>query len=495
MARVRLLDHVVNRWALLAAAVLVLAHGCGPGRDAPVEGSSSPSIVLITIDTLRADHLGCYGYFRDTSPNLDAFSKDSVFFERAYCPMATTLPSHVSMLTGLSPLEHGIHANQEHGGGIFRSGPGARSIAEFLRDEGYVTGAFVSATPLKRSSGIDAGFETFDEPSRAMRKAEETTAPALRWIERHAAKKLFCWIHYYDPHWPRRPPAPFVDRYRDEPGLDAFLRDRQIPDAVAAAPCKLATVTREATNAYDGAIRYVDQEVGRVFDALRAAGLWDRSVVIVTSDHGEGLNQHDWPAHGRTFEEQLHVPLMIRFPGARSDLPRRVTKLVSLVDLMPTVLGRLGVPVASGFERQASGVDALAPGFEERPLLAMRSARDCGGEGGAMLALTSPEWKYVHDPPAGDRLFHRSDDPFELRNVRDAQPTVADALRTRLLEIASRETKKGNDLAAQRGGEAHPLDPQVLEELESLGYVTGERTTSPSTGKTTPPRRDGPGSE
>jgi arylsulfatase A-like enzyme len=460
---------------ILLVVLLGLVLGCGSEPAGPPATAGAPNVLLVTIDTLRADHLGCYGYFRDTSPTIDALAGESVLFERVYCPMATTLPSHASLLTALNPLEHGILANQEHGGDRFVSRPGARSIAEILKEAGYATGAFVSAAPLKKSTGISAGFDAFVEPEGAMCRAGETVDHALRWIDDHADRRLFAWVHVYDPHWPRKPPSPYLERYRDEPGLDRFLADRRIPDFVGEAPCKLATETRPATNAYDGAIRYVDDQLARLLDAFRSRDLLDRTVVIVTADHGEGLNQHDWPAHGRNWDEQLRVPLLIRFPGSPDDLPERFEPAVSLIDVFPTVLGRLDLPAARAFVAQASGRDVLSGEFQERPLLGLRTGRDCGDDAGPIASWTTRRWKLLHQPKLGDRLFDLGADPHELSDLYAARPEVAEALRADLLAAVEWETGRGKALHEGKPIDEEPLDPRIREQLESLGYIGGGR--------------------
>lgn len=455
---------------IVLLVLLALLPGCGSGPSGPPATAGAPNILLVTIDTLRADHLGCYGYFRDTSPTIDALARESVFFERAYCPMATTLPSHASLLTGLNPLEHGILANQEHGGDRFVSRPGARSIAEILNEDGYATGAFVSAAPIKKSTGIGTGFDAFVEPEGAMCRAEETVDQALRWIDDHADRRLFAWVHVYDPHWPRKPPSPYLERYRDEPALDRFLAERRIPDFIAEAPCKLPTETRPATNAYDGAIRYVDDQLARLLDAFRKRGLLERTVVIVTADHGEGLNQHDWPAHGRNWDEQLRVPLLIRFPEGE---PKRFEPAVSLIDVFPTVLGRFDLEAAREFVAQASGRDVLSDEFQERPLLGLRTGRDCGDDAGPIASWTTRRWKLLHQPKIGDRLFDLGADPHELTDLSAERPEVAEALRADLLAAIEWETARGKALHEGKPLEDEPLDPRIREQLESLGYIGG----------------------
>ena len=208
-------------WLLLLAVCLALA-GCREGIDV----SGHPNIVLITLDTTRADHLGAYGYFRDTSPRIDAFAEQSIVFEHAIAPMATTLPTHVSILTATHPLEHGVLANVMHGGRRFVPAAGLRSFATVCREQGYRTAAFVSAAPLKRDSGIQLGFEVFDEPdeSEAERSGGQTSDAALRWLAGLEAGPFLLWVHYYDAHWPFAAPAPFGGRYRTDPSPGALHR-------------------------------------------------------------------------------------------------------------------------------------------------------------------------------------------------------------------------------------------------------------------------------
>jgi len=457
-------------WAA-SAGLLVIAGGCD--RGARATGKARPAnIVLIVIDTLRADHLGCYGYFRDTSPNIDAFAGQAIFFEQAYAPMATTLPSHASLFTGLYPLEHGIQANVGDNGRRFRSQPGLRSIVEIMQANGYATAAFVSAAPLKRVCGLDAGFDTYVEPRTAQEDAGPTTDAALAWLDQHSDKRFFLFVHYFDPHVPYGPPPPYHSMFTADPQLRAFIAERQIPDVVQPGLCRgrVPTVTHVATNLYDGEIRYCDEHVGRLLDSLRQRGLWDSSVIIVTSDHGEGLNQHDWPQHGRTWNEQVHVPLMIRFPRADTALPKRFTPLVSLIDVFPTVLGQLRPHWAGEFLSQARGVDVLTAGFQERPVFAQRSARDCGESGGPLYALTSSQWRYHYTPDKPELLFDRHLDPHELHNAAGQFAAQTEQLRRQTLELVAALKRRGDSFGPD---DAKPLelDPQLQREMEALGYI------------------------
>lgn len=457
---------------LVWAGLLAGLGGCE--RQAPSSNDPSPAnIILIVVDTLRADHLGCYGYFRDTAPNIDAFSEQAIFFEQAYAPMATTLPSHTSLFTGRYPLEHGIQANLGDNGHPFRSHPGLRSIVEIMQTNGYATAAFVSAAPLKRVCGLDAGFDTYVEPRTAQEDAGPMTDAALAWLDQRDDRPFFLFVHYFDPHVPYDPPPPYRSMFADDPQLRAFLTERQIPDVVQPGLCRgrVPTITHVATNLYDGEIRYCDEHVGRLLDSLRQRGLWENSAIIVTSDHGEGLNQHVWPQHGRTWNEQVHVPLMIRFPSPGGDLPKRFTRLVSLIDVFPTVLAQLKTGWAGEFLTQARGVDVLASDFQERPVFAQRSARDCGEFGGSLYALTSPQWRYHHTPDQPELLFDRQLDPYELNNVAGEFAAQTDQMRRQTLKLVA-ELKAHGDRLRSDDVEPLQLDPQLQREMEALGYIS-----------------------
>ena len=449
----------------------MIAGGCDRGARAK-DKARPANIVLIVIDTLRADHLGCYGYFRDTSPNIDAFAEQAIFFEQAITPIAVTLPSHTSLFTGLYPLEHGIQANIGDDGPPFRSKPRLRSIVEIAQSNDYATAAFVSAAPLKRVCGLDIGFDTYVQPKTAQEDAGPTTDAALAWLDRRGHERFFLFVHYFDPHVPYAPTPPYHSMFTTDSQLRAFIAEREIPDVVRPGLCRgrVPTVTHVATNLYDGEIRYCDEHVGRLLDSLRQRGLWENSVIIVTSDHGEGLNQHDWPQHGRTWNEQVHVPLMIRFPKARGDLPKRFTPLVSLIDVFPTVLGQLKPSWADEFLSQARGVDVLASGFQERPVLAERSGRDCGEFGGSLYALTSPQWRYHYTPDQPELLFDRQLDPHELHNVASESAAQTEQMRRQTLKLVTELKVRGDSL---RSGDVEPLqlDPQLRREMEALGYA------------------------
>ncbi len=454
----RLVGRRARLWPALVAS---LVTACGaPERGArPVRG-----ILLVVIDTLRADHLGCYGYFRDTSPVIDALARESVFFELALSPVAVTLPAHTSILTGTQPLEHGVLANLAQGKRRFEPRPALRSFAQFARARGFQTAAFVSAATVGRATGIAEGFDHFDESPRAQRSAEAVNRKLLPWIDGLDERPFFLWVHYYDTHLPYAPVPPFDTRYRSSPELDAYLESRGIADTYVR-PNGTEMVSRDAVNAYDGEIAYVDQQLGRLFAHLERRGLWDETAVILLSDHGESIGDHGTGGHGVVHREQLHVPMMMRIPG---QAPRRVPHPVSTVDALPTALALLGDAGWGDFLEQASGADALASDLPRPPVFSQQSARS--REALALYSLATDRWKLVHGD-GEDRLYDWESDPFELEGVPGAGLPVAEELRFRLLERVGAYEARAQALGGDEAGAGVELDPEQLEKLRALGYA------------------------
>ena len=433
-----------------AALSLLLALGAGCQRQQqPLPGP----VIVITIDTLRADRLGCYGYGRDTSPNLDRFAEGAVLFETAETPIATTLPAHVSLWTSRYPLQTGVVANDK------RFDPGANDssfFAESMRRAGYRTAAFVSATPIKRESGIAVGFETYDQPEEPQRIAGETTDRVLEWLGDGTDPEFFLWVHYFDPHQPYEPPSPFDVAFRTDDVLLEFMRERRFPYGDN-------RLVQLQNNQYDGEILYTDGQIQRLFDRLQELGLYDEATIVVTADHGEGLGQHNYMGHGRIYNEQLRVPLIVKFPASSGLNGQRRTNLVSLVDVVPTLVENLDLPIElEGIE----GVDALAGGreflFSQRPF-APKEKRWGKGE---KFCLRTPEWKYHHSTQADDELYSMLRDPHETSSRLAEESAVGAALLDRLLGLIGTYSKdaEGMDLLEE-------LSPETLAELEKLGYV------------------------
>lgn len=448
---------------LLLGVLAFAAFGCTAAPKPPA------SLVVVTIDTLRADHLGCYGYFRRTSPNIDRFASGAVLFESVFAPAATTLPTHTSLFTGLSPFEHRVVANLGVSGKPFVWNPAMRTIAQLAKEAGFVTAAFVSAAPLKRHAGLSAGFDVYDQPLRAQRRADQTLQVAARWLARTSERPIFLWVHFYDPHRPLDPPAEHAV-FSANADLEGYLAERRVP--AAAFMDQERFLAHEDIDRYDGEIRYVDDRFGALLLALRDTGLYENSVIVLTSDHGEGLNQHGWPGHGGTYAEQLHVPLVIRFPDPRRNRIGRVPGLLSTMDILPTALPGVDLALARRFMAQASGRDVLAEDFQPRPVLSRRTVRPGREAAGPLHALTTPEWRLLQEPNRAAQLFDRRRDAFELDDQAGERPEVAQALRREAAALMRAYDARADQLGASGAVAPAPLDPERLRELEALGYVT-----------------------
>ena len=448
---------------LLLLVVLLPILSCSPRPK-------QPDIVLITIDTIRAGHLGCYGYFRDTSPALDAFARESLLFERCVVPMATTFPSHLSLLTGVYPYEHGITANTADGAARFTPSPTLRSFAQVAADGGYRTAAIVSATPLKHHTGIGAGFSLFDEPPGSTWRAEEPTEAALRWLTDASAgdEPLFLWVHYFDPHAPYDPPAPYDGRFSPDRRTVEYLIERKFNKTVAVAADDTVE-TLEVLGRYDGEILYMDGQIRRLLDRLKGSDRWERTMVILVGDHGEGLGQHGRMTHGYIWDEQLHAPLLVRIPGVA---PGRVKTLTSLIDVFPSLEKHLPALAGDPFWGQVSGEDVLSGGAGERMLISCSSARRrTEKEPFQVYCLTGERWKYVHHAYGERELFDLQSDPHELENLFSERQAMAAAMAESLATALRKCREKRYALYAGALPETEQIDEKTRRELKSLGYI------------------------
>lgn len=293
------------------SAALVAVVLCACAREKP----TAVPVVIISIDTLRADRLPAYGYRGVDTPAIDALRNDSVLFANAYAHVPLTLPSHTSLFTGLLPARHGVRDNL----GYTLDAKRHRTIATLLKDRGYATGAAVSAFVLRSTTGINAGFDFFDDAIAARgggaagnlaRSGEATLASSQRWLSSHAASPFFFFFHIFEPHAPYAPPEPFASQVRD---------------------------------AYDGEIAAADHLVGRFIRTLKDKGVYDRALIILLSDHGEGLNQHGEAEHGVfLYREAIRVPLMVKLP-AQERAGQTVDAPVGLIDVAPTVASIVGI--------------------------------------------------------------------------------------------------------------------------------------------------------
>lgn len=402
--------------------------------------ASSPNVVLITIDTLRADHVGCYGYRPAHTPTLDALARDGVLFRTAVTAVPLTLPSHCSILTGTYPPTHGVRDNL---GYLLAPQP---TLASLLRARGYATGAFVGAYVLDRSRGLDPGFDVYSSPFHARspfgntpvtnieylrRPGEAVIADACAWLGKPRRGSFFLWVHLYDPHTPYDPPA----RFR----------------ALARTP-------------YDGAIAYADYAVAKLIGYLKAHGWYEGTLIVATSDHGESFGEHGEYAHGYfIYDTTLLVPLIIKPPRGFPVGAHRVTRQVRSVDIAPTILECAGAPIPSRMEGASLAV--LMRGLPDA--LAMRAAysesyyaQEFGWS--PLRSLREQGFKYVDAPKP--ELYDLTRDPRELHNLYASDQTDAHKLKANLDGLLARFTPA-------KPAHAPATTPADAELLRSLGYV------------------------
>ncbi|HEY2946208.1 MAG TPA: sulfatase-like hydrolase/transferase [Vicinamibacteria bacterium] len=408
---------------------LALAAGCGPRVPSTPEFPGAP-VVLISVDTLRADHLPVYGYSKVQTSSIDALQRDSILFENAYSHCPLTLPSHLSMLTGLLPADHGVRSNL----GYRFDGAAHPTLARRLRARGYATGAAVSAYVLRGATGISESFDFFDDAvggdaewtrdlSTLQRPGLETARRALAWVEGVKSRPFFLFLHIYEPHFPYEPPEPFRSRYG-------------------------------AT--YDGEVAASDGVVGEFLGQLRRDGIYDRAIVLLVSDHGEGLGDHGEQEHGiLLYREVLHVPLLLKLPGSR-DAGKRVRDPVGLIDVVPTIIALLKLGASEPLEgvslldrdRRGRAQGIYSETYYPRIHFGWSDLR----------SLVNARHHYIDGPKA--ELYEIVQDPRETVDTFVADATVA------------RSMKK--ELDGHVTGLADPgrVDPGVAEKLKALGYLS-----------------------
>ncbi len=498
--------------ALLCGAIVFAVRGgatAGVRTTAPVS-KARPNVLLVTIDTLRADHVGCYGARDANTPTIDALAAQGVQFLDATSQANTTGPSHTSMLTGMYPHEHGARHN------AVPLSHAVRTLPEILQAEGFQTAASVSGfTLVQEACGLAPRFERYDDdllawhwlpaaaarlrlfkvaiqianqqgfrPMRADRPAKETVDSALAWLAgRDTSRPFFLWAHFYDPHCPYQPPPPF-DRMHDA----GFSGDpaRNWYKLTTPQRRKLLADPREVEHMrslYKGEISYTDSELGRLFAALKARGEFDNTLLVLTSDHGEGLGEHGyWFDHGTyLYDAELSVPLVVRFPSA-ANAGRKIASQVRLIDIAPTVLEALGLEN----HEKMSGISLLGtlgettpqprPSFAQGDLAGDISGYELDGRklslraNGKKLIWTSDCWLDSLQVPEGWESFDLEHDPAETTNLWDAleHAPVLDELAKAVRQMRT-HLEAWRTLTNENSSRA-ALSPEVRDQLRSLGY-------------------------
>ena len=451
------------RLGLLLA--FVLASGCG--SDAP-----PPNVLFVTLDTTRADFLGCYGAPGNPTPALDALAARGTRFDHAVVSSALTPVSHASMFTGLHPYQHGLRVMMADGG--TRIDAAAPTLAEMCAARGYATAAYSSAFPVSRHFGLERGFQAVDDMDaqvvraqshdglgwdvgRGQRRADRTTRAALGFLD-EVREPFLLWVHYWDPHDDKLlPPDTFQERF-------AARRGEDLPRAAEQYACEVS---------------WVDRQFGLLWRALEERGLDENTIVVVIADHGEGLGDgkelHGWSGHRILYQEQMRVPCLVRVPGAPEGVV--VDELVRAIDLLPTLMDLLDLPARRALA--GSSLRAAIEGGATGPRWAYAEQVNRFDLNAAQLLERRPTddllhvvsdgaWKLHYRPsyPEQSELYHLAEDPREERNLWSTHPRERQAL---LEELAAHEPWVLEPIPGQGGA----LSPLALEILESLGYAGG----------------------
>src|SRR5213593_4862711 len=444
MARFR----VMHRKALIPVALAIL-WACASIAWQPSKSTNTPpNVVLITIDTLRPDHLECYGYKSIRTPHINGLAADGVLVEKAYTPIPLTLPSHASIFTGTYPLFHGV---RDFSG--FTLSKDRTTLATMLKSAGYRTGAVVGSAVLEARWGLNQGFDFYydnfsfelkrDWQPIAERRGDVVVREGLGWLERNRGGPFFLWLHLFDPHDPYEPPPPYDRQYRERP--------------------------------YDGEIAFTDENVGAILDYLKKNDLYNDSLIVLLADHGESLGEHGERYHGFfIYDSTLRIPMVFKLPGTEVR-GKRLPGPLRTIDVLPTTLQILGLSAKvrasevqgtgaytaflgkSSLAEAASYAELFLPfyHFEWSPLLSMRRGR----------------YKFIEAPRP--ELYDTESDPGEIQNLFAKESAMAGQLKEQLRRATAQ-------YAPRTAADSAPkeVDPATLEKLQSLGYLALSRGTS-----------------
>jgi len=442
---------------------------------------AQPNIVVITLDTTRADHLGPYGYEQADTPHLDELASRSTVFDNAYATSSWTLPSHASMFTGVLPMVHGAQSapeapNKSLGYGVRPLGRDLPTLAELLGAAGYRTGAVIAGPALRSELGTARGFDVYrdelDSPARRLhgKRAETVTDEAIEIIESAAGEPYFLFVNYFDAHSPYRPPAPFdrglAHRTVKESGVllaEMFgnLAAGDPPVAVDALPEPIRRLLDEMRRAYDAEIHYMDHHLGRLLQAIREAPGGEDTLIIVTADHGESFGEHFYHSHGANlYEDNVRVPLIVYRPGVEAT---RISDPTQNHRIFSTALEAAGLeipesPPALGVESEDPIVLEVQRSESNIEIFGELLDRD-------LHAVQTPPWKLIDSSAGTVELFDLESDPGELHNRAEELPGRVEQLRGARERVARRSRPRFD--SEQRA----ELRPETEEALRALGYI------------------------
>ena len=420
-------------------------------------------IILISLDTLRADHLGCYGYHRNTSPFIDAFAKESIVFERAVAQSPWTLPSHMSIMTSLYPAFHGVYKVMEQKQCLANE---HITLAELLRKGGYQTAAFVDGGWMRKTFGFSQGFDIYDD--RKVRIAG-ILPKVKKWLSKNKSKPFFLFIHCYDIHGPYNPPPPYDKIFHDFNYTGNLFPSNK--NLIAASRKELEVNDEDLHHfiaLYDGGIRYTDEKIGEFLSFLKDSGLMNQSLIIITSDHGEEFKEHDSFRHWQLYyRPNLHIPLIMRIPKyPRKEI--RTNELVQSIDLLPTILEIAGLPPhpkAQGKSllpiiKQHKNFlnNFLRQTFQRNSKISLAEYSDYN------RSIIKDNFQIIYNLKShAVQLFDLKNDPLAKNNIADEHHAVTEQLLSQLEEVYSTTPHYNAPLIN--------LDEQTREQLKGLGYI------------------------
>jgi arylsulfatase A-like enzyme len=462
---------------IIAITLLVLAVCVFPRKE-----KARPNVLLITVDTLRADRLGCYGSTLTHTPNIDRLAREGLLFENAAVPMPITLPSHVSMMTSLYPRDHGVINN------AIALSDDVVTLPDLVKQAGYQTAGFVAVRLLAPDSGVAGGFDRFDFPQQTRQRPAPDVVPlATKWLRsRGSSDPFFLWLHLFDPHMPYAPPPPY--NQSSSPHMVESLPEFSWPGLFSIVDKTGGDLPKDsfdrALALYDGEVEYVDHWLGVILDALQELGSLDSTVLVFTADHGECFSHGVFFEHSSClYDGAVTVPLIFRYPKAIAE-GVRVASQVETLDIAPTILALLGIPIPDDFLGRSllELSDSPLPETERYAFLQHavyqdvvverrreRSGRfkSVGGEptrpvrADQQVGLRSSEWKYILSQEQ-EELYDLELDPAELRNLAEDRADVVRRLRPILRRWMSDHPLKVRDPGK--------ISPELLDTLKALGY-------------------------
>ncbi len=417
------------------------------------------NVIIYLVDTLRADHLGCYGYDRPVSPRIDAFAREAALFRHTVAQSSWTRPSVATMLTGLLPRTHGVHRKKD------ALAPEAVTLGEILQSQGYRTAGFATNANVAPSFGFGQGFDTYEVLGKRRNIAANIHALAVQWLETEwkGDAPFFLYLHTVEPHAPYSPPEPFRQRFAPQVRDEALTRLRFLNQVKEGKVPVTPKLRRDLMDLYDAEIATNDAAFGNLIDLLHQRGLWQDTVVIFVSDHGEEFFEHGGWEHGKTLHtEMLEVPLIVRVPGTGNG--RSVDRQAQHADIVPTILDALGIPVPAAVEGRSLLPWITGGGAPEDPKEEAFSWLDEYGVKAA--SVTTPGWRLIEQRyPGFDRsLYDRGSDPQEKSDRAAERPVRSGYLATR---IKAEELPREGMLKAREG----VMSPELREQLRALGYI------------------------